>query len=93
METTTISSDQARKKWREMLDLTYLGNSIVIERYGKPAAAVIPYQDFIELTDVLEELRDIREARAAIAEWEDNPDSFIPWAEVKAEMAANESNP
>jgi PHD/YefM family antitoxin component YafN of YafNO toxin-antitoxin module len=90
MEPTTISSDYARKNWREMMELTHLGNSIVIKRYGIPTAAVIPYQDFIELTDVLEELRDIREARAAIAEWEQNPDSFIPWEDVKAEITANE---
>lgn len=87
METTTISSDQARAKWREMLDITNSGNNIVIERYGKPTAALIPYQDFIELTEVIEELQDIREARAALAEWQQNPDSFTPWAEVKEALA------
>ena len=93
METTTISSDQARTKWREILDRTNSGGSIIIERYGKPAAAMIPYQDFVELAEIMEELQDIREARAALAEWEQNPDSFIPWAETKAEMAAAENNP
>jgi prevent-host-death family protein len=44
--TKTISSDQARAKWRELLDTAVAGNHIIIERNGKPVAVLVPYQDY-----------------------------------------------
>lgn len=86
MAAKVISSDQARAKWREVLDTAVAGENVVIERYGKPVAAIIPYQDFRELEEMLEDLRDIREARIALEEWQRDPDSFQPWEEMKREM-------
>ncbi len=86
MTTRVTSSDQARARWREVMDTAVAGDSIIIKRYGKPAAALIPYQDFIELEEMLEDLRDIREARIALEEWRRDPESFRPWEEVKAEL-------
>ncbi|HID50558.1 MAG TPA: type II toxin-antitoxin system Phd/YefM family antitoxin [Anaerolineae bacterium] len=48
MSTKVISSDQARARWREVLDTAVTGSHIIIERYGKPVAVVIPYQDYIQ---------------------------------------------
>ncbi|CUS03620.2 protein of unknown function [Candidatus Promineifilum breve] len=39
-----ISSEQARARWRDILDATAAGEQIVIERYGRPVAILIPYQ-------------------------------------------------
>lgn len=39
-----ISSEQARARWRDILDATAAGEQIVIERYGRPVAILVPYQ-------------------------------------------------
>jgi len=45
-----ISSREARAKWRDLLDTIYRGSpGIVIERYGKPVAALISFEDFEEM--------------------------------------------
>ncbi len=42
-----ISSREARAKWRDLLDAIYRGSpGIVIERYGKPVAALVSFEDF-----------------------------------------------
>ncbi len=81
-----ISSNKARTQWGDMLGAVIAGNHIIVKRYGKPAAAVIPYQDFLELEEMLEDLHDIREGQAALAEWKRNPDSFRLWEDVKKEL-------
>ncbi|HIP70963.1 MAG TPA: type II toxin-antitoxin system Phd/YefM family antitoxin [Anaerolineae bacterium] len=48
MSTKVISNDQARARWREVLDTAVTGSHIIIERYGKPVVVVIPYQDYIQ---------------------------------------------
>lgn len=55
MATKTISSDQARAKWRELLDTAVAGDHVIIERYGKPVAVVVPYQDYLQPGMVREE--------------------------------------
>lgn len=73
MATKTISSDQARAKWRELLDTAVAGNHIIIERYGQPVAVLVPYQDYGQLGVVKEET----------AVYQTNN-----WAAIKAELAA-----
>ena len=48
MAAKVISSDQARAKWREVLDTAVAGENVIIERYGKPVAVIIPYQDYAQ---------------------------------------------
>jgi len=55
MATKSISSDQARAKWRELLDTAVAGDHIVIERYGKPVAVLVPYRDYVSEGVVKEE--------------------------------------
>ena len=43
---TTMSADQARIKWRDTVDLAYRGGEIIIERYNKPVAVVVNYDDW-----------------------------------------------
>ena len=46
MNVTKLSSREARTKWRDVLDTIDNGTAdVVIERYGKPIATLIPYQD------------------------------------------------
>ncbi len=91
MATTVISSDQARARWREVLDTAVAGSDVVVERYGKPAAAIIPYEDFLALAELLEELRDARDAQAALAEWQQDPSTGRAWEDVKAELNFQDS--
>ncbi len=73
MTAKTISSDQARAKWRQLLDTAVAGEPVIIERYGKPVAVLVPYADYIEPGKVREE--------TAVYQTRD-------WATAKAELAA-----
>ena len=89
LKTAVISSREARQKWRTVLDTVDRGSAdVVIERYGKPIAAIIPFVDFEALQEALEELRDVRFAIAAIEEYERDPSSARPYAEIRAELIA-----
>ncbi len=50
MSTIKMSSDAARSKWREILDTAVAGNRVVIERYGKPVAVIVPYAEYGQST-------------------------------------------
>ncbi|HIP70962.1 MAG TPA: type II toxin-antitoxin system prevent-host-death family antitoxin [Anaerolineae bacterium] len=89
MATTVYSSDKARTRWRHVIDAAVAGENVIIERYGKPAAAVIPYQDFLELEEMLEDLHDIREAQIALDEWRRDPSTARPWEDIKADLIAD----
>jgi prevent-host-death family protein len=41
--TRHISSEKARANWREILDAVANGEVVVIERYGRPVATLMPY--------------------------------------------------
>jgi antitoxin (DNA-binding transcriptional repressor) of toxin-antitoxin stability system len=46
MSTITVTSDQARINWRDMIDTAFAGSDVVIERYGKPMVAVVNYDQW-----------------------------------------------
>ena len=58
----------------------YRKERIIIEKHGRPAAALVPVED-LEFLRALEDRIDIEAARAALAE----PES-VPWKEVKARL-------
>lgn len=66
MTTTTLGSRAARQKWRDLLDAVYAGDTdIVIERNSKPTAVLIPYEDYLALAEVLDDLRAARRVAEA----------------------------
>jgi hypothetical protein len=67
------------------------GTIVVMERYGKPLMAMIPYDDYLALQEQLEDLRDLRLAEAAHARYKRDPSSARSWEEVKAEWDAQET--
>lgn len=77
MSTKTMSSDQARSNWREVLETAVAGNNIIIERYGKPIAAIIPFNQFREDDG---KVQTIRETAAAY--------QTTDWEVIKAELVA-----
>ncbi len=83
----TVSANEARSKWRDIVDEVGAGHTnVVVERYGKPVAAVIPYDDFLALEELLEDQRLIREAEAELAEWRRDPTRARPLEEFEHEL-------
>ncbi len=81
-----ISSKEGRAKWRDLLDLAHKGEGdTIIERNGRPTAAVIPYEDYEALQDELDDLRAGRRAKAILDALEQDPSRARPYSEVRAE--------
>lgn len=85
MATTVISSDQARARWREVMDTAVAGNNVVIERYGKPVAVLIPYEDYALISNLRAKVRE-PQADYQIDEREALKAELI--AQIKAELLA-----
>ena len=83
-----LSITQARTQWRHTMDIVTDGGAVVIERYGKPTAAVISFEDYLNLQEELDELRAARRANAVYKNWKQDPSIGRPWEEVKAELIA-----
>jgi PHD/YefM family antitoxin component YafN of YafNO toxin-antitoxin module len=60
----------------------------VIERYNKPAAVVIPSEDYVALQEELEDLRAGRRAQAAHQEWLEDPSTGEDWETIKIDSFA-----
>lgn len=89
MTIATWDSNDARIKWREVVDTAAAGVAdVVITRYGKPVVAVIDYEDFIALQEELDDLRAARRADAAFDEYSRDPSIARSWAEVRDELIA-----
>jgi prevent-host-death family protein len=83
-----LDSNRARTVWRELLDRARAGMDTVIERYGKPTAALIPYEDYEALQEELEDLRAGRRAEAALAAYRRDPRLGVPLEQVEEELRA-----
>lgn len=98
MITKTLDSKGARNNWREMLDLVAIRHTeVVITRYNKPVAAVVPYDDYLAVRSALLKHRAARRSRQhtedeALAtmlasesvlarEW-DTPEEDAAWADL-----------
>jgi antitoxin Phd len=89
MTIATWDSNDARIRWRELIDTAAAGVAdVVITRYGKPVAAVIDYEDFLALQEELDDLRAAKRADAAFEEYLHDPSTVVPWEEVLAEFVA-----
>jgi prevent-host-death family protein len=89
MTVSTLKSDVARNSWRDVLDQVAAGDDVVIERYNKPIAALIRYEDYVALQEELDELRAAQRAQAALERWRRDPSTARPWEEVEAELIAD----
>lgn len=81
-----MDANRARQGFRDVLDAASAGKVTVIKRFGKPTAVVIPYEDFLPIRELLEELRDAREAQAALAEYDRDPESFATLDDVERRL-------
>jgi prevent-host-death family protein len=77
-----MDSSEVRKNLAKTLDrVQHKGRRIVIERHGTPAAALVPVKDLRLLKKVLKKLEDLDDVRAARAALEEEGE--IPWEQVK----------
>lgn len=86
MDVQTVDANTARLQWRLLIDTAIRGGDTIIERYSKPTAVVIPFEDYAALQEELEELRAGRRAQAAYEEWAQDPTSGEDWESVKAAL-------
>lgn len=89
MSIVTVNSREARARWRDLLDQVLAGSSdVVVERNGKPVAAIIPIQDYRELQEELDDLRAARRANAAYEAWKNDPSTGKPWTELRTSLVS-----
>jgi prevent-host-death family protein len=86
MDVQTVDANTARLQWRMLIDTAIRGGDTIIERYNKPTAVVIPFEDYQALQEELEELRAGRRAQAAHEEWVHDPSTGEEWETVKAAL-------
>lgn len=86
MTLETVSSREARTRWRDLLDKIIAGDDVIIERNGKPIAAMIPIDDFEALQDELDDLRAARRAVEIYAAYKRDPSSGQPYEEFRKEL-------
>ncbi len=80
MDPKVVNTNVARNSWREVVDTVQAGKAdVVVERYGKPMIAVIPYDDYVALQDALDDIRAARTAGVAYKEWKKEPSSAISY--------------
>ena len=59
-EVTTMKSEEARNRLRDILDEAVAGREVVIERYSKPTAVVVNYNQWLNWRNMANELARLR---------------------------------
>ena len=89
--TRTVSSREVRRILRDLLDAANKGDSdTVIERNGRPVAALIPFEDYEALMEELDELRAGWRAEAALDAWRRDPSLGQPWEDARADIESGQ---
>lgn len=57
MKIARMSNEEARINFHNLIENAIKRIDTIIERYNRPMAVVIPYDDYIAIKDVLEEYR------------------------------------
>ena len=83
VETPALDLTQARARFAESVNrVTYRGERILIQKHGRPVAALVPIED-LALIRELEDRIDLADARKALAEAKGK---LVPWETVKREV-------
>jgi len=82
-----VSSGDARKEWRSVLDAVMTGDSdVAILRHGQEIAVLIPADDYHAIAEELEEVRLSRLAESIYEEYLTDIESARSYDEVQAEL-------
>jgi prevent-host-death family protein len=77
----TLNAARVREQFAEALNRVGYGKErVVIERHGKPVAALVPIED-LETLRALEDRIDLEAARDVLKQTD-----ALPWAKVKAAL-------
>ena len=88
MATTTLGSEEARMKWREMIDSAYADKKeIVIVRYGRPIVTIVNHATWEAQKRRLEELEMLLLHKERMTEMEADPNLAVTMDQVLKEMA------
>ena len=80
----SVSVTEAREIFSDLLNrVVYAGERVVLERRGKPLAAIVSMDD-LRLLETLEDELDVKAAEAALTAPEIR--EAIPWEKVKTEL-------
>jgi prevent-host-death family protein len=86
-----VSSRRARAEWRELLDTVMTGEGdVVISRYGKEVAVLIPAEDYRALESELEELRMTRVAEDIYEAYLADRSAAVQYTYVREELMDEE---
>jgi len=84
-----FTSDEARSRWRDMVDIaTIHGGRAIIERYGKPVAVVIGYVQMNALLQQIQELEAWKEAQLSNQRIESGQAQGVTLAQHEAKIQA-----
>lgn len=76
-----LKASKARDEFADLLNrVSYRKERLLIERHGKPVAALVPVED-LALLEALEDRLDLEAAREALKE-----PGTTPWKQVKARL-------
>ncbi|WP_266366383.1 type II toxin-antitoxin system Phd/YefM family antitoxin [Tellurirhabdus rosea] len=76
---TTVSAQEARKQFSDIISKAAFGHDpVIITRQGKEIAAIISMEELKRFQE-LEDHFDVLEAEKRLA----NPENFIPWEEAR----------
>ena len=82
-EIPALDLTQARARFTESVNrVTYRGERILIQKHGRPVAALVPVEDLALLRE-LEDRIDLDDARKALAEAKGK---LVPWETVKRQL-------
>lgn len=88
MDTVTVTSEQARLNWRNTIDAAYVGNEVVIERYGKPVAVLINFDKWGEIARRVQELELLLLHHRRRTEMLEDPASVVTHEDLEQQLAA-----
>jgi prevent-host-death family protein len=85
----TWDSQAVQERWSALLAAVTTGEGgVVITEHGQPVAAVIDYEDWLELEEALDDLYTARRADATFAAYQNDPSGARPWDDFRAELVA-----
>ncbi len=84
----TFKSEEARSRWRDMMDTALIGGKVIVERYNKPQAVLIGYTQFNAMSERLETLEAWAEAQSIDKTIESGQSQVVTFEQHKAKMQA-----
>ena len=78
-----LSTSKARQEFASVIKSVEKGQRVLLSSHGEAVAALVSVED-LAILQAIEDRRDARAARAALADAQVN--GTVPWDEVKSEL-------